>query len=392
MKPIPYGRQCLDEDDIQAVAEVLRGDWLTTGPFVEEFEKKVANYCGARFGVAFNSGTSALHGAVLAAGIAPGDEVITTPLSFVATSNCVEYVGSRPIFVDIDPQTYCIDCGRVAEAITSATKAIIPVDYAGYPLSMRDIKAITAERNILLIEDAAHALGASDGATRIGRRADMTMLSFHPVKHVTTGEGGIILTDREDLNERLRLYRSHGIVRKPDQMTENHGPWYYEMHHLGLNYRITDIQCALGTSQMDKLEKFLVRRNEIAAYYDKSFANIFWLKTPPRPENGRHAYHLYPVLVLLPGEDDFSPYSDFDRLMELRARFFSYLRDNGILAQVHYLPIHLQPYYRSKYGYKPGDYPVAESFYAREVSLPMFPGLSDSEVEYVVDAVKRFLY
>ncbi|MGE5418066.1 MAG: UDP-4-amino-4,6-dideoxy-N-acetyl-beta-L-altrosamine transaminase [Acidobacteriota bacterium] len=390
MKAIPYGRQLIEEDDIQAVVDVLRGDWLTTGPSVEQFERIVAEFCGTRFGVVYNSGTSALHGATLAAGIGPGDEVITTPLSFAATSNCIEYVGGKPVFVDIDPETYCIDGGLVEKCLSPRTKAIIPVDYAGYPVPLSKVNAAIHDKDILIIEDAAHALGAKDGDIRIGNRADMTMFSFHPVKHVTTGEGGMILTNREDYAERLRLFRSHGIVRQPSKMSENHGPWYYEMLDLGFNYRITDIQCALGISQMARLEKWLERRNKIASFYDQSFNSLAWLKTPPKPANGRNAYHLYPLLVLLPGEGEISGPCKIDDLMNLRSRFFTHLRENGIGVQVHYVPIHLHPYYRNKYGYQPGDFPITESFYAREVSLPMFPGLTDSDIEYVVKIVKEF--
>jgi UDP-4-amino-4,6-dideoxy-N-acetyl-beta-L-altrosamine transaminase len=373
---IPYGRQNIDEEDLKAVTEALRSDWITQGPRVEEFEARVADYCGARYGVAFNSGTSALHAAMFAAGIKSGDEVITTPLTFVATANAALYVGACPVFVDIDEKTYCIDTERIEAAITSRTRAIVPVDYAGYPVEMKRIKEIADKYNLVVIEDAAHALGAVREGTKVGTQADMTMFSFHPVKHITTGEGGMIICNNPDYYERLKLFRSHGITKEAEYLEANDGPWYYEMQELGYNFRITDIQCALGISQMNKLEEFLHERRLLARKYDQAFNNINWLQTPPTPLPGSsHAYHLYPLL----------PAKEVNR-----TELFTYLREHNIGVQVHYIPVHLQPYYRRHFGYKPGDFPKAENFYAGEISLPLYPGLTREQQEYVIKMVKNF--
>ena len=373
---IPYGRQNIDEEDIKAVIEALGSDWITQGPRVEEFEARVAEYCGARYAVAFNSGTSALHAAMYAAGIEAGDEVITTPLTFVATANAALYVGARPVFVDIDENTYCIDIEGIEEVITPRTRAIVPVDYAGYPVDMKRIREIADKHNLVIIEDAAHALGAVRDGARVGTQADMTMFSFHPVKHITTGEGGMIVCNNPDYYRRLKLFRSHGITKHPEYLEANDGPWYYEMQELGYNFRITDIQCALGISQMNKLDKFLEERRLLAGKYDQAFNDVNYLHTPPAPLPGSsHAYHIYPLLLA----------ADINR-----TEFFTYLREHNVGVQVHYIPVHLQPYYRRRFGYKPGDFPKAEYFYAREISLPLFPGLTPEQQEYVIKMVKGF--
>ncbi|MDD2511036.1 MAG: UDP-4-amino-4,6-dideoxy-N-acetyl-beta-L-altrosamine transaminase [Syntrophomonas sp.] len=370
---IPYGRQNIDQDDIDAVIEVLRSDWITQGPRGEEFEKQVAACCGMSYAVAFNSGTSALHASMYAAGIGPGDEVITSPVTFLATANAAVYLGARPVFVDMDINSYCVDPQLIQAAITPRSRVIIPVDYAGYPVDMSVIKGIARKHNLLIIEDAAHALGARRQGRAVGQDADMSILSFHPVKHITTGEGGMVLTDNPELQERLRQFRNHGIVRDASQMMENHGPWYYEMQSLGYNFRLSDIQSALGISQLKKLETFVKERQRIACYYDQAFASIEQLHTPPHPAVGdRHAYHLYPLLLS----------SEIDR-----QEVFSYLRERKIGVQVHYIPVHLQPYYCKNYGYAPGDFPVAEDFYRREISLPIFPGLKREEQDYVIHHV-----
>ncbi len=375
-KFIPYGRQNIDEEDIKAVIEALRSDWITQGPRVEEFEARVAENCGARYAVAFNSGTSALHAAMYAAGIEAGDEIITTPLTFVATANAALYVGARPVFVDIDENTYCIDIEGIEEVITSRTRAIVPVDYAGYPVDMKRIREIADKHNLVVIEDAAHALGAEREGEKVGSQADMTMFSFHPVKHITTGEGGMIVCNNPDYYRRLKLFRSHGITKEVECLKANDGPWYYEMQELGYNFRITDIQCALGISQMNKLDKFLEERRLLAGKYDQAFNDVNYLHTPPTPPpDSSHAYHLYPLLLA----------ADINR-----KDFFTYLREHNIAVQVHYIPVHLQPYYRRHFGYKPGDFPKAESFYAQEISLPLFPGLTREQQEYVIKMVTSF--
>ncbi len=373
---IPYGRQNIDEEDIKAVIEVLRSDWITQGLRVEEFEARVADYCGTSYAVAFNSGTSALHAAMYAAGIGVGDEVITTPLTFVATANAALYVGARPVFVDIDEETYGIDIEYIEDAITPHTRAIMPVDYAGYPMDIMRIREIADKYNLVIIEDAAHALGAVRDGVMVGNQADMTMFSFHPVKHITTGEGGMIVCNNPDFYRRLKLFRSHGITKEVEYLEANDGPWYYEMQELGYNFRITDIQCALGISQMDKLEKFLQERRLLAGKYNQAFNNVNWLRTPPvPPPDSYHAYHLYPLLLS----------TDINR-----TEFYTYLREHNIGSQVHYIPVHLQPYYRQNFGYKSGDFPRAEDFYAQEISIPLFPGLTRKQQEYVIEVIKRF--
>ncbi|MGE5396025.1 MAG: UDP-4-amino-4,6-dideoxy-N-acetyl-beta-L-altrosamine transaminase [Chitinophagales bacterium] len=382
MKIIPYGKQFIDEEDIAEVVKVLRCDWLTTGPRVEEFEDAVAHYCGVKFAVAFNSGTSALHAAMYAAGLGPGDEVITCPLTFVATANSVLYTGAKPVFTDIDPTTYCIDINQIEDKINSRTKAILPIDYAGYPVDLARLREVAERHGLLVIEDAAHALGAVRNGIPVGKEADMTMFSFHPVKHITTGEGGMIVTGDEELANKLRLFRSHGIVRDPAKMEAFDGGWYYEMHDLGHNYRITDIQCALGLSQFKKLNSFLNRRQEIADRYREAMGQTDWLAMPPEPDYGRHAYHIFSVLVQFFTEGNIS---------EARKNLFDYLHSRGIGVQVHYLPVHLHPYYRKNLGTKSGDFPHAEKFYSQQLSLPMYPSLSSDEQDYVVHCLLNFL-
>ncbi|MEN6461779.1 MAG: UDP-4-amino-4,6-dideoxy-N-acetyl-beta-L-altrosamine transaminase [Syntrophomonas sp.] len=374
-KFIPYGRQNIDQDDINEVVKALQSDWITQGPRVEEFEARVAECCGARYAVSFNSGTSALHATMFAAGVESGDEVISSPVTFVASTNSAVYLGARPVFVDMDENTYCIDINKIEEAITDKTRVIIPVDYAGYPVDMRRIREIAERHHLVVIEDAAHALSARRYDIPVGREADMTMFSFHPVKHITTGEGGMIVCNNPEYYHRLKLFRSHGIEKDESLWESNDGPWYYEMQDLGYNFRITDIQCALGLSQLNKLTGFLQERQRIAGIYDEAFRNVEWINTPPHPgQDSLHAYHLYPAL-LAPGVN--------------RRDLFNYLRLQNIGVQVHYIPVHLQPYYQRHFGYKPGDFPVAEDFYSREISLPIYPGLSRNEQNYVIEHVKK---
>lgn len=373
---IPYGCQYIDEDDINAVVQALRGPLITQGPMVERFEAAVAAYCGARYGVAFNSGTSALHGAMFAAGVGPGDEVITSTMTFVASANAAVYMGARPVLVDINPGNYCLEIANIEAAITTKTRAVVPVDFAGYPVDIDKIREIAQRYNLVVIEDAAHALGARRGDYMVGSQADMTMFSFHPVKHITTGEGGIIVCSEEKYYKRLKLFRSHGITKDEGLMQANDGPWYYEMQELGYNYRITDIQCALGLSQLSKLERSIARRNQIALRYDRALEGVKWLRIPPHPPgDNRHAYHLYPLMVN----------AEVDR-----KELFYYLRDASIGAQVHYIPVHLHPYYQKNFGYRKGQYPIAEGFYAGEISVPMYLTLSNQEQDYVIDKILNF--
>lgn len=392
---IPYGRQSIDDADIEAVVKVLKSDYLTTGPAVAAFEKKVADYVGAKYAVAVSNGTAALHVACLAAGIGEGDEVITTPITFAASANCVLYCGGTPVFADIDPDTYNISPVELERKITSRTKAIIPVHYTGQPCDMNAILEIARKHDLLVIEDGAHALGASYKGMKIGSIADMTCFSFHPVKPVTTGEGGMIVTDNEELYRKLVLYRSHGITRDNDMMQQyedqlwqstdpalqeaaemlrgdvmDPGGWYYQQLELGYNYRITDIACALGASQMDKLDRFLERRRQIAGKYDEAFADIPQIKTPWQQEGCQSGWHLYMIQTM----------------ERSRREVFDGLRQAGIGVNVHYIPVYRHPYYQRN-GYAGVHCLNAEAFYERAVSLPIFPGLTESQQDYVIEHV-----
>ena len=367
---IPYGRQTIDEKDIQAVMDVLRSDYLTTGPNVAEFERKVAEYVGAKYAVAVCNGTAALHIACLAAGIEKGDEVITSPMTFAASSNCVLYCGGTPVFADIQPDTYNIDVVDMERKITEKTKAIIPVHYTGQPCDMDAITSIAKKHNLVVIEDAAHALGASYKGCMIGSISDMTCFSFHPVKPITTGEGGMVVTNDEKLYKRLVLFRSHGITREEELMTENQGGWYYQQLELGYNYRITDISCALGSSQLDKLDDFIAARKEIARRYDEAFQGIKALQIPVQKAGCESGWHLYMIQVL----------------EKSRKEVFEGLRESGIGVNVHYIPVYQHPYYQ-KNGYADCHCENAELFYSRAISLPIFPTLTEEQQQYVIDKV-----
>lgn len=374
MRYIPYGRQDINDDDINAVIEVLKSDFLTTGPKVTEFEEKFAKYVGAKYAVAVANGTAALHIACLAAGIKEGDEVITSPITFAASANCALYCGAKPVFADIDPVTYNIDCKSVESLITDKTKAIIPVHYTGQPCDMDEIHRIAKKYNLIVIEDAAHAVGAEYKGKKIGALSDMTEFSFHPVKHITSGEGGIVTTNDEKLYDKLKLYRTHGITRNPGEMSKYDGPWYYEQIGLGYNYRITDFQCALGLSQLNRIDEFLKRRREIAKRYDKAFENVDEITIPAQMEGTNSAYHLYVIKV--------------DK--NIRRDMFEYLRDNNIGVNVHYIPVYTFPYYREN-GYRDIICKNAEELYESIISLPMYYGLTDEEQGYVIDKVIGYL-
>lgn len=392
---IPYGRQWIDENDVQAVAEALRSERITQGPKVEEFEQALAEYCGARYAVAVNSGTSALHIACLAAGIAPDSEVITSPITFVASANCAAYCGARPVFADIDPKTFNVAPEEVERRLSAKTAAVIPVHMAGQSCDMEMIARIVREspggRAITIIEDACHALGSLYRGRRVGACtwSDMTVTSFHPVKHITTGEGGAVLTNDEMLYRRLRRFRSHGITHSPEDFVNldrafhagssagarEPNPWYYEQLELGYNYRLTDIQSALGLSQIGKMDWIRSRRREIVDRYNRGFADLDWLATPFESPACNTNFHLYIGLF------------DFARLGLDRARVMQALRSKGIQSQVHYIPVHLQPYFRSRFGTAPGDCPRAETYYERCLSLPLHPALSDEAVDLVIDEI-----
>lgn len=371
---LPYGQQWLDEDDIAAVVHTLRQPFITQGPQISEFEGKVAEHVGAKYGIAFSNGTAALHAACYAAGITQGDEVITTPITFVASANCALYRGARPVFVDIDNESYNLNPQLLEEAITPQTKAIIPVDFTGQPADLDRIRSIAERHHLVVIEDAAHAIGATYKGRKVGSLSDMTMFSFHPVKHITTGEGGMIVTDSDDYAERLRLFRSHGVTKNNIQADE--GPWYYEMTELGYNYRMTDIQAALGLSQLKKLDRFVALRRKWAHFYDKAFGEMDELTVPKQLAGSDSSWHLY-VLRL-----------NLDLLKVGRKQIFEALRAENIGVQVHYIPVHLQPYYQ-QLGYQKGLCPVAENWYKEVLSLPLFPKMTEADVDSVISAVRK---
>mgnify|MGYP004533860387 FL=1 len=369
---IPYGRQYVDDEDIEEVVKVLKSDFLTTGPVIEEFEKKVADYVGAKYAVAVANGTAALHSACYAANIGKGDEVITTPITFAASSNCAFYCGAVPVFADIDPKTYNIDPSDVEKKITDRTKAIIAVHFTGQPCDMERIHEIANKHGLIVIEDAAHALGAVYEGKKVGSLSEMTTFSFHPVKHITTGEGGMVLTNHQELYERLKLFRAHGITREEHLLRKNDGPWYYEQLDLGYNYRITDIQCALGISQMKKLPYFLERRKEIAERYQEAFADCDNIQCPYQKPGCENAWHLY-VIRIKGGK---------------RKEVFEKLREAGIGVNVHYIPVYQHPYYQ-EHGYKDISCPNAEQYYEEAISLPIYPALKEAEQEYVIETVQK---
>lgn len=377
---LPYGRQSIDEQDIAEVVKVLKSDYLTQGPVIGDFEKAVAQRANARYAVAFCNGTAALHGACYAAGIGLGDEVITTSMTFAASSNCVLYQGGTPVFADIDPDTYLIDLDKAEALITSRTKAIIPVDYTGMPVNMRAVKALADKHGLLVIQDAAHSFGASYDGESVGSVADMTMFSFHPVKPVTTGEGGVIVTNDNELYRKLLLFRSHGITRDANQLEDSsHGPWYYEMQELGYNYRMTELQAALGLSQLSKLDSFIARRQEIAGQYHEAFEALEMeglLKRPNMNPEASSGWHLYVVQFIA------------SAMQGRRDDMFQALREEGIGVNLHYIPVHLHPYYR-RLGYEKRLCPHAEDMYENMVTLPLFPQMTNADVQDVIEAVQK---
>jgi perosamine synthetase len=368
-RSIPYGKQWIDEEDIQAVVQVLRSDWLTTGPAVERFETAITAFTGAKSAVAVSSGTAGLHAAMHALGIGPGDEVIVPALSFAATANCVVYQGGTPVFADVDPDTLLISPASARERITPRTRAIIAVDYAGQPCDYDALAELARRYGLSLVADACHSLGGAYRGKPVGTLARMTVFSFHPVKHITTGEGGMIVTDEPELARRMRAFRNHGITLDHRQR-EKTGSWFYEMTELGFNYRLTDVQCALGASQLRRLPAWLERRRQIAHRYDAAFRTVRGVRSLKVDGDVEHAYHLYVI-----------------RLDAGRSEVFRRLRQAGIGVNVHYVPIHLHPFYRQRFGTGPGLCPVAEAAYEQILSLPMFPRLTDGEVDEVIAAV-----
>ena len=381
MKYIPYGKHDIDEEDIKAVVEVLRSDWLTQGPKVAEFEDALASYCGARYATVLSSGTAALHAAYFAAGLSPGNEIVTSPITFAATANAALYLGAKPVFADIEPETANLDATQIESLITDRTRAIVPVHFAGQPCDMDEIHHIASRHNLIVIEDACHALGATYKQRRIGGLSDMTVFSFHPVKHITTGEGGAVLTKNPAFHQRLQVFRQHGITRDPSLLASTApgtqpDPWYYEMQYLGCNYRLTDIQCALGISQLKKLNRFLEQRQKIARTYDKAFSELPSIRPLVQKPDRQSAHHIYVVRV------------DWRQIGKSRTNFCALLRKKGIGSQVHYIPVYQHPYYQNL-GYEKGVCPQAEAYYEATLTLPIYPAMTDQDVYRVIDTVYK---
>jgi len=375
---LPYGHQSLTEQDIQAVLDVLRSDWITTGPKIDEFEEAFASDVGAKHAVSFSSGTAALHGAVVAAGVDRGDEVITTPLTFCATANVVLHQQSMPRFADVTCDTLVVDPSSVEAHISSKTKAILPVDYAGHPAELEELLLLGDRHGLVVIEDAAHALGASYRGQSVGSVSHMTVFSFHPVKHLTTGEGGMVTTDSDAYAKQLRSFRNHGIDLDA-RARQTAGQWYYEMTDLGYNYRLTDMACALGLSQLPRLKRNVQRRREIAQHYTDKLGAMPGVKLPSVRSDCESSWHLYPVRI------------DQGYTNGRRDEIFQALRAEGIGVNVHYIPVYLHPYYRDRFGDRAGLCPVAEKAYSELISLPMFHGMMDRDVNDVVEAVDKVL-
>jgi perosamine synthetase len=375
---LPYGRQSIEKSDVDAVVEILRSDWLTTGPKVAEFEEAFAAHVGAAHAVSFSSGTAALHAAAFAAGLKSGDEAITTPLTFAATANCVLYQGATPVFADVSPDTLNLDPAQAEKKISAKTRAIIPVDYAGHPVDLSQIIEIARRNNLIVIEDACHALGAEFDGKRVGGIADMTVFSFHPVKHITTGEGGMVATNNAQFAETLRRFRNHGISSDARQR-QSAGQWHYEMVLLGFNYRLPDIVCSLGIEQLKRLEANLARRREIAARYTAAFRQVRGVIPPAVRDDAIPAWHLYPIRL------------ELEKLTTDRAEIFRALRAENIGVNVHYIPVHYHPYYRERFGSRTGEFPVAEDAYERLISLPMFHSMTNADVDDVICAVRKVL-
>ncbi|MDG1284777.1 MAG: UDP-4-amino-4,6-dideoxy-N-acetyl-beta-L-altrosamine transaminase [Flavobacteriaceae bacterium] len=379
MNPIPYGRQNIDQNDIKAVISTLQSDFLTQGPKVKEFETKFAEYVGSNYAVAVNNATSGLHLSVLALNLVKGDRVITTPITFAASANCIRYAGAEVWFADIDPNTYLLDINSVRELIESKPKGffkgIIPVDFAGLPINTEEFKDLADAHNLWIIEDACHAPGGyfmdSKGQKNFcgnGNYTDIAVFSFHPVKHIACGEGGMVTTNSKELYDKLMLLRTHGITK--ENMDENHGGWYYEMKALGFNYRLTDFQSALGMTQLSKNEKGVKTRNKIASVYKKAFEGL--IKFQDLPDNLYNAHHLFIIEV------------------ENRKKLYDYLRSNNIFSQIHYIPIHLLPYYKN-IGYEGANLMNSENYYANCISLPMYPTLTLEEQNFVISKVLKFI-
>lgn len=383
MNSINYGRQNITQDDIDLVVKTLKSDYLTQGPLVKEFEEEFAKYVGAKYAVAVTNGTDALHLCNMVMNVKRGDKVITSPITFVASANSVLYCGGEVEFVDIDKQSFTIDLDKLESKLASVPigtyKGVIPVDLAGYPVDVQRLRKIADKYKLWIVEDACHAPGGyfidSYNKKQLcgnGNFADLQIFSFHPVKHIATGEGGMVTTNNKELYNKLKLLSSHGITKDETLLQENHGAWYYEMQELGYNYRLSDINCALGVSQLKRADKGVKTRNEIAEKYNKAFKNISEITIPYLAKNIYHAYHLYIIQI------------------DKRKELYDYLRENKIFAQIHYIPVHLQPYYKNM-GWKKGDFPIAENYYDKALSLPMFPTLTNKEQNFVIEKIIEFV-
>jgi len=376
MKFIPYGYQWTDEEDIKEVVNVLKSDWITTGPKIKEFEDKICEYIGCKYGTAVNSGTSALDIAVQTLDLPTGSKVITTPFTFVATSNAILYNNLTPVFADIKKETRNINPEEIRKKITDKTKAIIYVDYAGQPCDIKEIKEIADEHELYLIEDACHALGAEYRNKKIGNFGDMTIFSFHPVKHITTGEGGMVVTNNREFYNKLKMLRTHGIDKTAMDRFGSDASWAYDMKLLGRNYRITDFQCALGISQLNKLDNFIERRQCLADLYNELLEDVDFIKTPITKENVKHVWHIYTVLL----DENIN-----------RDNFFGHMRNNNIGVNIHYIPIYHFSYYREHFNFNPDDFPVTEKVFKKITTLPLYPKMKDEDVRYVCDKIKNYV-
>lgn len=378
MKTVPYGHQSISQKDINAVIKTLKSDYLTQGPKIDEFEKALAKYTGAKYAVIFNSGTAALHSAYFALGLKPDDEVITSPITFAATSNAALYLQAKPVFVDIDPLTGNIDPSKIEEAITKKTKLIIPIHYGGMPVDMKNIQVLAKKYNLYIVEDACHALGAKYENEKIGscKYSNMATFSFHPVKHITTGEGGAVTTNNKKYYEKMQQFKTHGISKHnfKNKSKEASGSWYYEMQELGFNYRMSDIAATLGLTQLKKLNEFLEKRRKIASIYNHAFIDNPYFDIPEESSN-ISAYHLYPIRLK-------------PEYKNQKNEIFKRMRENGLGVQVHYIPVYLHPYYQ-QLGYKKGSCKNAEDFYRQEISIPIYPGLSVKDVHKVINLILK---
>jgi len=383
----PYGRQAISDDDIQTVVEVLKSDWLTQGPTIKKFENELCQKFGSKHASVCANGTAGLHLIALSLGWSENDIVVTSPITFLASANCAIYTGAKIDFIDIDYSTYTMDPDKLEDKIkfylsqNRKVKAVVAVDYAGHPCDWEALKTLKEKYDFQLVNDFCHALGAEykNDFQYAVKYADAVNLSFHPVKHITTGEGGAVLTNNEELDRRIKTLRTHGTTKDESILEKNDGPWYYEMHEVGFNYRITDFQCALGISQLKKLDSFVEKRRAIAKYYDEFFSQDDRFVVPAVSFKAKHAYHLYPLQI------------KFDELRISKKDFFLKMREKNILLQVHYIPVHLQPFYRKNFGFKKGDFPVAEKFYEREVSIPIYPLLNESDLNYISETILKTL-